>query len=83
MINDIWFWEQAKIKYYSTLNFLDGHKTLTAGLAYLGIARCKYYLNEAVADEIEKSNQLLLKTGSDDHLIHGRYISTLLKKDFS
>lgn len=76
-------WEQAKINYYSTLNFLDGQTTLIAGLAYLGIARCKFYLNEAVADEIKKSNQLLLKTGSDNHRIHGRYISTLLKKDFS
>jgi len=70
-------WEQAKIHYYESLSLLSNDLFQEKGLAYLGLYRCKYYLNEDVLDEFKKGQTLLNKTGKEEFQLYIKYMDCL------
>jgi tetratricopeptide (TPR) repeat protein/DNA-binding CsgD family transcriptional regulator len=75
------FHEQAVIYFYETIRLLNVQPSANAGLAYLGIARCKKILNEPFETELDKGLEYLRSTGKTEFLLYAKFTSNTLDMD--
>lgn len=74
-------YEQAKINFYSSLN-TSPKKSIQTVHSIHGIARCKFYLNESIDDELKQVDKILIDINNKEYNLYSKFLSTILNNNF-
>lgn len=73
------YWEQAKIHYYQSIELMDNVSCMETGWAYLGLFRCKTFLNEQVGDELQVGKEIMYETGEIECTLYAEQMDCFAK----